>query len=153
MSYHNGSVWPHDNSLIGYGGLNSREKPLPLRILVGMLDLSIHLELHRLPELICGFARRPGEGPTLYPVACSPQAWAAGACFLLLQACLGLSIRAREPRIYLRHTALPEALPRVEIRNLRVGDASVDLAFERHAHSVGIDILRRTGDVEIAALR
>jgi glycogen debranching enzyme len=153
MSYHNGSIWPHDNSLIAYGALNSRDKQLPLRVLLGMLDLSMHLELHRLPELVCGFARRPGEAPTLYPVACSPQAWAAGACFLLLQSCLGLSIRAREPRIYLRHTMLPEALPRVELRNLRVGDASVDLAFERHAHSVGIDILRRTGDVEIAALR
>jgi glycogen debranching enzyme len=153
MSYHNGSIWPHDNALIAYGALNSREKQLPMRILLGMLDLSMHLELHRLPELVCGFARRSGEGPTLYPVACSPQAWAAGTCFLLLQSCLGLSIRARESRIYLRHTALPEALPRVEIRNLRVGDASIDLAFERHAHSVGIDILRRTGEVEIAALR
>jgi glycogen debranching enzyme len=153
MSYHNGSIWPHDNSLIAYGALNSREKQLPLRILSGMLDLSMLLELHRLPELICGFARRAGEAPTLYPVACSPQAWAAGACFLLLQSCLGLSVRARESRIYLRHTALPEAVRRVELRNLRVGDASIDLAFERHAHSVGIDILRRTGDVEITALR
>jgi glycogen debranching enzyme len=153
MSYHNGSVWPHDNSLIAYGALNSREKQLPVQILSGMLDLSSFLELHRLPELICGFARRPGEAPTLYPVACSPQAWAAGTCFLVLQSCLGLSIRTRESRIYLRHTALPEALPRVELRNLRVGDASIDLAFERHAHSVGIDILRRTGDVEVTALR
>jgi glycogen debranching enzyme len=153
MSYHNGSVWPHDNSLIAYGALDSREKELPLRIISGMLDLSSFLELHRLPELVCGFTRRPGEAPTLYPVACSPQAWAAGACFLLLQSCLGLSIRAQQSRIYLRHTALPEALPRVELRNLRVGDASIDLAFERHAHSVGIDILRRTGEVEVAALR
>jgi len=151
MSYHNGSIWPHDNSLIAYGALNAREKQLPLRILEGMLDLSMHLELHRLPELICGFARRAGEAPTLYPVACSPQAWAAGACFLMLQSCLGLSIRPRESRIYLRHTALPEALPRVEIRNLRVGDASVDLAFERHAHTVGIDILRRDGELEVVA--
>ena len=118
-----------------------------------MLDLSGRLELHRLPELICGFPGRPGEAPTLYPVACSPQAWPAGAYFLLLQSCLGLSIRARESRIYLRHTARPEALPRVEIRNLRVGEASVDLAFERHVHTVGIDIFRRSGEVEIAALR
>jgi glycogen debranching enzyme len=153
MAYHNGSVWPHDNSLIAYGARDSRDKELPLRILTGLLDLSIFLEGHRLPELICGFPRRPAQPPTLYPVACSPQAWAAGACFLALQSCLGLSIRARESRIYLRHTALPEALPRVEIHNLRVGDASVDLAFERHAHAVGIDILRRTGEVEIAALR
>jgi len=86
-------------------------------------------------------------------VACSPQAWAAGACFLVLQSCLGLSLHAGESRIYLRHTALPESLSSVEIHNLRVGAASVDLAFERRAHTVSIDILRRTGEVEIVALR
>jgi glycogen debranching enzyme len=153
MSYHNGSVWPHDNALIAYGALNAREKNLPQRILSGMLDLSLFLELHRLPELICGFPRHSGNGPTLYPVACSPQAWAAGACLLVLQSCLGLSICARESRIYLRHTALPEALQRVEIHNLRIGDASVDLAFERYGETVGFDILRRTGEIEVVALR
>jgi glycogen debranching enzyme len=81
MSYHNGSVWPHDNALLAYGAMNSRDKKLPLKILSGLLDLSICLELHRLPELICGFPRRPGKNPTLYPVACSPQAWAAGRLF------------------------------------------------------------------------
>jgi glycogen debranching enzyme len=153
MSYHNGSVWPHDNALIAYGALGSRTKDLPLRILSGLLDLSIFLDLHRLPELICGFPRRPGKGPTLYPVACSPQAWASGACFLVLQSCLGLSISAKDSRIYLRHTALPEALQRVEIHNLRVGKASVDLTFERHAGTVAFDIARRTGEVEVIALR
>jgi glycogen debranching enzyme len=153
MSYHNGSVWPHDNALIAYGALNSREKELPLRILTGLLDLSIFLDLHRLPELICGFPRRPKKGPTLYPVACLPQAWAAGACLLVLQSCLGLSICAPESRIYLHHTALPEALQRVEIQNLRVGDGSVDLALVRHAHTVGFDILRRTSDIEVIAQR
>jgi glycogen debranching enzyme len=153
MSYHNGSVWPHDNSLIAYGALNSRHKELPLQILSALTDQSKSLELHRLPELICGFPRRPGKAPTLYPVACSPQAWAAGACFLVLQSCLGLSLHAGESRIYLRHTALPESLSSVEIHNLRVGSASVDLAFERRAHTVSIDILRRSGEVEIVALR
>jgi glycogen debranching enzyme len=153
MSYHNGSIWPHDNALIAYGALNSREKELPLRILTGLLDLSLFLELHRLPELICGFPRRPKKGPTLYPVACLPQAWAAGACSLVLQSCLGLSICARESRIYLRHTALPEALQRVEIQNLRVGAGAVDLVFVRHAHTVGFDILRRTSDIEVIAQR
>ena len=153
MSYHNGSVWPHDNSLIAYGALNSRHKELPLQILAALTDQSKSLELHRLPELICGFPRRPGKAPTLYPVACSPQAWAAGACFLVLQSCLGMSLHAGESRIYLRHTALPESLSTVEIHNLRLGAASVDLAFERRAHTVSIDILRRTGEVEIVALR
>jgi glycogen debranching enzyme len=86
-------------------------------------------------------------------VACSPQAWAAGACVLVLQSCLGLSISAKESRIYLRHTALPQALERVEIHNLRIGDAALDLAFERQAETVGFDILRRTGEIEVVASR
>jgi glycogen debranching enzyme len=153
MSYHNGSVWPHDNAMIAFGATSSRDKELALKIMSGLLDLSIFVELHRLPELICGFPRRPGKAPTLYPVACSPQAWAAGAVFLVLQACLGLSIHAKQSRIYLHHSALPEAIPQVRVRNLKIGNASVDLDFERHAESVGVNILRRNGDVEIVALR
>ena len=153
MSYHNGSIWPHDNALAAYGVLQSRNKDLALKILTGMLDLSIFVELHRLPELVCGFARRPGKGPTQYPVACSPQAWASGTIFLVLQACLGLSISAKESRLYLYHSALPEALPEVRIRNLVVGNSSVDLFFERRAETVGVDILRRSGDLEIISTR
>jgi len=153
MSYHNGSVWPHDNALIAYGVTASREKDLAMKILSGLLDLSIFADLHRLPELICGFPRRSGKGPTLYPVACAPQAWAAGAVFLVLQACLGLSIDAKQSRIYLNHSALPESIERVRIRNLRVGNSSVDLGFERYAEAVSVHVLRRTGDVEILTLR
>lgn len=153
MSYHNGSVWPHDNAVIAFGAANARDKALALGILSGMLDLSIFVDLHRLPELICGFPRHPGKGPTLYPVACSPQAWAAGAVFLILQSCLGLSIDARESRIYLRHMALPESMPEVRLRNLTVGNGSVDLAFERRGETVGADILRRNGEVEIVSIR
>jgi glycogen debranching enzyme len=149
MSYHNGSVWPHDNALIAFGSKNVPEKDLALYVLSGLLDLSLFVDLHRLPELICGFSRRSGKGPTLYPVACAPQAWAAGAVFMVLQACLGLSIEAKQSRIYLCHTALPEALRQVEIRNLKVGSASLDLALERYPSSVGVNILRRTGDVKI----
>jgi glycogen debranching enzyme len=152
MSYHNGSVWPHDNALIGFGVRRSRDKQLALRTMSGLFDLSIFTELHRLPELICGFPRGQGKAPTLYPVACSPQAWAAAAVFLLLQSCLGLSIQAKESRICLDYPALPEALPSVQIRNLKVGDSSVDLAFERHAEAVATQILRRSGDVEIVAV-
>jgi glycogen debranching enzyme len=149
MSYHNGSVWPHDNALIAFGDRCSRDKQLALKILSGLLDLSIFTELHRLPELICGFPRRPGKGPTLYPVACSPQAWASGAIFLTLQSCLGLSIDATRSRIYLDYTALPEALTSVRIRNVRVGKAAVDLSFERYSQTVGVNILCRHGDVEV----
>ena len=153
MAYHNGSIWPHDNALIAFGNRDFRDKELAVGILSGMLDLSLCVELQRLPELICGFPRRPGKGPTLYPVACSPQAWAAGAVFMTLQACLGLSIQAKESRIFLRHTTLPEALQRVEIRHLRVGSSSLDIGFERYADSVGLNILRRTGEVEILSQR
>jgi len=153
MSYHNGSMWPHDNAVIAYGALRSPDKMLPLRVMSGLMDLSESVNQHRLPELICGFARRKGKGPTLYPVACSPQAWAAGSVFMVLQACLGLEIRAQEQRIYLHHSALPQSLEEVHIRNLRVGGASVDLTFERYAETVGVNIERRTGAVEIVALR
>lgn len=153
MSYHNGSVWPHDNALIAFGLSRARDKELATRILSDLFDVSIFAELHRLPELICGFARRIGKAPTLYPVACAPQAWAAGAVFLLLQSCLGLSICAKKKRIYLYHTALPESLQYVRVRKLQIGTASVDLAFERHAETVAVDIPRRLGNVEIVALR
>jgi glycogen debranching enzyme len=153
MSYHNGSMWPHDNAIIAAGALRRRDKSLALRVLSGLQELSLRVTQHRLPELICGFGSRPGKGPTLYPVACSPQAWAAGAVFMVLQACLGLEVRARESRILLHYTALPEKLRQVHIRNLRVGSGCVDLAFERHAESVGVEILRRSGDVDIVSMR
>jgi glycogen debranching enzyme len=153
MSYHNGSVWPHDNALIAYGALRSVDKGLALRVMSGMLDLSENVSQHRLPELICGFGRRKGKGPTLYPVACSPQAWAAGSVFMVLQACLGLEVRAQESRVYLHHSALPESLEEVHIRNLSVGSAFVDLSFERYGETVGVNIERRVGTVEIVALR
>jgi glycogen debranching enzyme len=153
MSYHNGSVWPHDNAFIAWGALRKRDKELPLRILSGLLDLSSEVILHRLPELICGFARRPGKGPTLYPVACAPQAWAAGAAFMALQACLGLEICTREHRIYLHYSALPETLKHVNISNLQVGDTCLDLSFERQAEGVDVNIRRRTGEVQVVVLR
>jgi glycogen debranching enzyme len=153
MSYHNGSVWPHDNALIAFGLGRARYKELATKILSGLFGVSIFVEQHRLPELICGFARRVGKPPTLYPVACAPQAWAAGAVFLMLQSCLGLSICATENRIFLYHTSLPESLQSVRVHNLRVGAASVDLAFERHAETVGLNILQRKGNLEIIALK
>jgi glycogen debranching enzyme len=153
MSYHNGSMWPHDNALIAMGALRRRDKRLALRVLSGLFELSTMVSLNRLPELICGFARRPGKGPTLYPVACSPQAWAAGSVFMALQACLGIEVRAHESKVMLHYTALPENLKKVRIRNLRVGSASLDLTFERYGDTVGVDIPRRTGEVELVLLR
>lgn len=153
MSYHNGSVWPHDNALIAFGLARYRLRGEVLRILTGMFDASLFVDLHRMPELFCGFPQRPGEGPTLYPVACAPQAWAAAAVFLLLQACLGLHIDGVQRRISFCYPILPGFLKRIRLRNLRVGNASVDLLLERHREDVGVNVLRREGEVEIAVVK
>jgi glycogen debranching enzyme len=153
MSYHNGSVWPHDNALIAYGLARYRRNEEVARILTGMFDASIFVELHRMPELFCGFPRRRGEGPTLYPVACAPQAWAAAAVFLLLQSCLGLHIDGTKRRISFHYPMLPPFLKKIRLGNLRVGDAAVDLRLERHRTDVGVNVLRREGGVEIVVVR
>jgi glycogen debranching enzyme len=152
MSYHNGSVWPHDNAIIA-GGLARYDMQDKAAILLGALfEASLFMDLHRLPELFCGFVRRGGEGPTAYPVACSPQAWASACPFSLLQACLGLSFHFEEPRIRFEHPILPYFLQRVEIFNLQVGQAHLDLALERHKNDVGINVLRKEGDVEVSVV-
>jgi glycogen debranching enzyme len=153
MAYHNGSVWPHDNALIAAGMASYGFKQGALKILSGLFDASQFLELHRLPELFCGFSRRPGEGPTLYPVACSPQTWSSVAVFLLLQSCLGLRIDAPHACLTFSQPVLPPFLEHIEFKNLRIGDATVDLSLEGHAKDVGINILRREGRVEIVVTK
>jgi glycogen debranching enzyme len=150
MSYHNGSVWPHDNALIGLGFSLYGFQEQACELLQALFEVSRDVELHRLPELFCGFHKRPGtSGPTLYPVACAPQAWAAGAVFLLLRACLGMTVRATERQICFDHPILPPDLDEVQIENLKLLDASVDLLIHRHGESVDVEVLRRRGEVEI----
>jgi glycogen debranching enzyme len=153
MSYHNGSVWPHDNALIGAGLARYELKAEALTILRGLFDSTLFLEIQRLPELFCGFARRPGEGPTLYPVACAPQAWATTSVFLLLQVCLGLTINGPNRRISFLRPALPEFLQEIRIFNLAIDSGSVDILVRRHAEDVAIHVLRRSGDIEILCIR
>jgi glycogen debranching enzyme len=152
MSYHNGSVWPHDNALIAYGLVESKKKHLACSILTGLFDASTLLELYRLPELFCGFSRNPGIGPTLYPVACAPQAWAAGAVFLILQSCLGMSIHANQSTIYFTYPRLPESIQKLTIRKLVVGRNSIDLELVRNSQGVNVNILRRTGNLNVCAI-
>jgi glycogen debranching enzyme len=153
MGYHTGSVWPHDNALIALGlsryGLG--EKALPL--LTGLFEASLYFELHRMPELFCGFARQPGEGPVLYPVACAPQAWSAASVFLLFQACLGLRISGPESQIYFTRPCLPASLNELRIHNLEVAGANVDLLLVRNEYDVGVNVLRREGDVRIMVIK
>jgi len=149
MSYHNGSVWPHDNSLIAAGMARYRLTPLAARILGGFFEVSAALSLHRLPELYCGFARRPGKGATLYPVACSPQAWSAAAVFLLIQSSIGLSVDALQNQIVLTYPVLPPFLENVRISNLEVAGSSVDLMLFRSGNTVAVTVERRSGAVDV----
>jgi glycogen debranching enzyme len=153
MSYHNGSVWPHDNALIARGFAKYGFIEAAMTVFRGLFDLSLFVDQHRMPELVCGFHRRPGEGPTLYPVACAPQAWAAGALFLMLQSSLGISISASERQIVFQHALLPDFLPWVKVLNLQIGGGTIDLLLERHEFDVGIQVLRRSGDVQIVAVK
>jgi glycogen debranching enzyme len=120
-SYHNGSIWPHDNSLIALGLARYGHSDLAARLTTAVLDAAINMDLRRLPELYCGMRRRRDKGPILYPVACSPQAWAAATPFAMLQACLGLEVDASQRLARLRYPRLPERLHSVEVRGLPIG--------------------------------
>jgi len=149
MSYHDGSVWPHDNALISVGfaryGLN-RES---LRLLNSLLAASGFFEGQRLPELFCGFERSPGKAPTQYPVACSPQAWAAGAALMLVQSCLGLWINAPARRLVLSRPCLPSQIRQLEIHDLQVNDSRVDLLIRSDTDSVSVSVQKQMGQLEV----
>ncbi|HET9577282.1 MAG TPA: amylo-alpha-1,6-glucosidase [Usitatibacter sp.] len=152
-SYHDGSVWPHDNAIAAMGLARYGMKQHSARIATALYEASLFMDLNRLPELFCGFPRRhPGEGPTLYPVACSPQAWASASPFYLMKACLGLSFRPEEPRIRFLHPVLPAFVDRVRLFDLSAGEAVVDVEFERHGDEVGVNVLRKEGDVDVSVV-
>jgi glycogen debranching enzyme len=150
MSYHNGSVWPHDNALIAAGLSQYGLKEYFLKIFTGIFEASLSMEANRLPELFCGFPRRKRTGPTLYPVACSPQTWAAGSLLFMLQASLGMSFDAENGLIIFRNPLLPDFLNNVHIMNLMVAkDKSVDLNVSRYREGVTVEVLRKSRGVSI----
>jgi glycogen debranching enzyme len=150
MSYHNGSVWPHDNAMLALGFSRYGLQQEAAEILQGMYSASRHVQLHRMPELFCGFHKRSdGSGPTLYPVACAPQAWSAAAIFMMLQACLGISVSVENPHIRLQRPYLPAVLEQVRIENLTIGDLGADLIFRRSGSRVDLEIVRRRGDIKV----
>jgi glycogen debranching enzyme len=152
MSYHNGSVWPHDNALIAAGLARYNMVDKALQILGGLFEGGMYFDLNRMPELFCGFRQNPGEGPVLYPVACSPQAWSAASVFLLFQACLGLEVNGIEQTLYFTRPHLPSSLGELRIHNLEVAGGAVDLLLVRHEHNVGINVLRREGHMQVLVL-
>jgi glycogen debranching enzyme len=149
MSYHNGSVWPHDNALIAAGLKRYRFVRATNRVTTALFDAAVSADYLRLPELFCGFTRRTPNRPVSYPIACSPQAWAAGAPFLMLQAILGLSARAHENLLTVNLPHLPSWLNTVEVRNLRVGDSSVSMVFRREGEITSFSLLSRDGDLRV----
>jgi len=148
MAYHNGSVWPHDNAFIAAGLARYGFKDDANKIFAGLFRASLFVE-YRLPELFCGFEQRNGEAPVPYPVACSPQSWAAAAVFSLLGSALGLKIDGAAKRVLFLRPVLPDFLDEIEIRNLKVGDGAVDLLVHRRAQSATIEVVRRSGGVEV----
>ncbi|WP_018042014.1 amylo-alpha-1,6-glucosidase [Methylobacterium sp. 88A] len=153
MSYHNGSIWPHDNALVAMGLARYDLKPEASRIFQGMFDTALYQDQKRLPELFCGFMRRNQRGPVSYPVACSPQAWAAAAPFAFLSACIGLEIQHDRNRIRLRNPTLPDFLEGVSIFNLKLGDSRIDLRVQRYGSDVTVNVLRRVGDAQVSVVK
>lgn len=152
MSYHNGSVWPHDNALIALGLARYAHVDEVLRILTAMFEASKHMELRRLPELFCGFPRRQGRGPTSYPVACNPQAWAGATPFAMLSAVLGLHLDAAGGRVRFVHPRLPDFLDEVEIGNLRLGSSHIDVLVHRRGGEVAVTVLSKKGPARVEVL-
>jgi glycogen debranching enzyme len=131
LSYHDGTVWPHDNSIVAMGFSLYGMQDLAARVLSGAVDASRQFRHARLPELFCGMSRDDGGLVVSYPVSCSPQAWASGAFFLMLRACLGLHPDAARRTLRIVNPRLPAFLKTLSIEGLRVGDARVTLEFNR----------------------
>jgi len=149
MSYHNGSVWPHDNALVAAGFARYGAVDRAAQILTALFEASLFTEERRLPELFCGFPRSLQHSPVPYPVACKPQAWAAGSVLMMLQAVLGLVVNAWENRVTFYRTALPPWLERIDIHGLRVGDGRVDLSIARGHWGAAVEVIDKQGDVEV----
>ena len=149
MAYHNGSVWPHDNALIAIGLARYGYKDEASRLFAGLFDASLYADLRRLPELFCGFARQRGEGPVRYPVACSPQAWAAATLPSLLQSTLGIRFDPFTVTVHFERPRLPPFLDEVTLFNLAVGGGRVTVHLKRVGNEVALNVSERVGPIKV----
>ncbi len=149
MSYHTGSIWPHDNALIALGRARLGLRAETARLFEGMEASADAMDLRRLPELFCGFPRRPGQGPTSYPVACSPQAWAAAALTGVVQARLGLSVDPAARAVRFDRPDLPGFLDCLTLRHLSLGGARVSVLVSRTPGEVSVSVIERDGDIHV----
>jgi glycogen debranching enzyme len=152
MSYHNGSIWPHDNALIAQGFARYGFKAAINVIFEALMQAASYMDQRRIPELYCGFQRRRGRGPTLYPVACSPQAWAASAPFSLLQSMLGLEFDHASHQIRLVNPSIPKFAGDIIIRNLSLGESSADIAVRRDGEATSLHVMRASGDLQVSLI-
>ena len=150
MSYHDGSIWPHDNALIALGLARYGLKHSVAHVFKGLFEAATYMDLRRLPELFCGFRREKRRGPTLYPVACAPQAWASAPAITLLEAALGIEVDVARGAIRLRSPHLPAFLHEVVLRDLRLGESSVALRVSRHGDAVALEVLRTRGQIQVS---
>ncbi|HUI19421.1 MAG TPA: amylo-alpha-1,6-glucosidase [Methylocella sp.] len=153
ISYHNGSIWPHDNAMIALGFARYGLVTRAAQVFSAMFEAAAYQELRRLPELFCGFTRKPHRGPTAYPVACAPQAWASAAPFAFLEACLGMELRYEANAMSFRDPVMPSFLDRVTLHNLSLGGSRIDLKFDRHGSDVTLNLLQRRGDTKIMLIK
>ena len=147
MSYHNGSVWPHDNALIAAGLARYGFRAEAARIFRGLFDASTYIDLKRLPELFCGFPRLRSHGPTFYPVACAPQAWAASAPISLLRSCLGLGFDPESGYVIFDQPVLPDFVDDLTLRQLSLGETAIDVALDRAGLQVAVHVTARRGGI------
>ena len=149
MSYHNGSVWPHDNAMAAFGLARAGDYSGAVKVLEGLFDASARLSTSSLPELFCGFRREPGLGPVPYPVACHPQAWSAASVFLILQAMLGMRVLGFERRVVLDAHLIPSWLDWLSIDGLRVGDGRVSFVLRQSPDGASIEAKKKSGEVRV----
>jgi glycogen debranching enzyme len=146
LSYHRGSVWPHDNSLIAHGmALNDFRAPV-LRIFTTLFQAALTFRDYRLPELFCGMQRREHDVTVHYPVSCSPQAWASGSLFLILSSLLGIRPSAPRKELNIINPVLPDWLDYLHLRNLRIGKSRVGLDFTRRGERTFCNVVDVEGE-------
>ena len=153
ISYHNGSIWPHDNAMIALGFARYGLASHAAQVFSAMFEAAAYQELRRLPELFCGFIRKRHRGPTAYPVACAPQAWASAAPFAFLEACLGMELRHEANAVSFRDPVMPAFLDHVTLNQLSLGNSRVDLKLQRHGSDVTLNLLRRRGDAKVMLVK
>jgi glycogen debranching enzyme len=153
ISYHNGSVWPHDNAMIALGLARYGFPWHAAKVFSAMFEAAAYQELRRLPELFCGFIRKPHRGPTAYPVACAPQAWASAAPFAFLGACLGMDLHHEANSVSFRDPVMPTFLDYVTLNQLSLGKSRLDLRLHRHGRDVTLNLLRRQGDAKVMLVK